>query len=566
MAAGTELELIKLIKSVIEQGDLNIPLVATDGSDNGTRLLGPRGYVTTVIIPPSDDTSGNTDRQNMQYAHDHLLPARGGAIQLLDAEYWWGGASVQFTKKVGLFGYGGGLSGDAGDTDSTAVTHVHFLDGDKDAISVSDAGCVFKDFALVNDSPTTPTASVGIKSTLNSNVHINGMTIMGFYDLLDLGGVYYNVDANWLYDAVRYFMRCHSEQAAYLDHGDFTVANNIFSGWRYAHTAMAQLRWESGGGIKILGNKFNSGGQPGNASAGISSRCIDLMLADGVDTSSVIVTGNSISGWTSGNTDLIRIGQQGPVYNSAISGINITGNELTLADVGIRVEGGVATSQRIFHGIVGPNTFNNIRSKGIYLKNCDGLHIATQKWGQNCTGTLIDISDTNDSAVRALRVDKQAHGSLDAIDLIRDNRSFGNSQISLSNGVEYDYTRGVYISSNGVWQTQFVLTVPNGSASTFELDVDGQNTNSGHNSYANKGVAIKQIRAYDVDTSGNVTLTSVGTDVSVGAGSGYVAVRYLLSANTITVQVQTTDATQLALYGTARLKANGKLSKFHIGA
>lgn len=34
MAAGTELELVKLIKSVIEQGDLNVPLIIDDGNGN----------------------------------------------------------------------------------------------------------------------------------------------------------------------------------------------------------------------------------------------------------------------------------------------------------------------------------------------------------------------------------------------------------------------------------------------------------------------------------------------------------------------------------------------------
>ena len=42
MATGTELELIKLIKSVIGQGDLNVPLIATDASGN-VSLVGPDG-------------------------------------------------------------------------------------------------------------------------------------------------------------------------------------------------------------------------------------------------------------------------------------------------------------------------------------------------------------------------------------------------------------------------------------------------------------------------------------------------------------------------------------------
>lgn len=137
---------------------------------------------------------------------------------------------------------------------------------------------------------------------------------------------------------------------------------------------------------------------------------------------------------------------------------------------------------------------------------------------------------------------------LDGIDVIQDNRSFGNTITALTGGIDYDYTRGIYVSSNGVWTTTYVLTVPNGAGGLIEFDIDGQNTNSGHNSANNKGVTIRQVRAFDVSSAGVVTLSTIGTDVSSGSGAGFVATQYVAGTNTITIQVQTTDVTQVALY------------------
>ncbi len=192
------------------------------------------------------------------------------------------------------------------------------------------------------------------------------------------------------------------------------------------------------------------------------------------------------------------------------------------------------------------------------------------------TGPLITIAGTGDAGngSAGVSVDHQSLGTLDAIDVIQDNRNasiahagFSSTAHVLAGGVDYDYTRQILLTASGVWVTQYIVTVPRASGGFFELTLVGQNGVVSNSVGANrKGVYIRQQRSYDVSTADAVTLTTVGTDVANGAGAAFVLVQYVLTNNTITIQAQTNDATQFWCGGTARVKVDGKLSTFHSGA
>ena len=131
--------------------------------------------------------------------------------------------------------------------------------------------------------------------------------------------------------------------------------------------------------------------------------------------------------------------------------------------------------------------------------------------------------------------------------------------------MKYDYTHGLGISTVSTWTQVFKLEVPNQAAGKFVLDIDGRSTDSTNTSANRKGVCIRQERAFDVNASGTVTVSTIGTDFAAGAGSSFVSVRYTVTTNWIAVEVQTTDATNCVLWGTARIQVNGKLQTFHIG-
>jgi hypothetical protein len=192
------------------------------------------------------------------------------------------------------------------------------------------------------------------------------------------------------------------------------------------------------------------------------------------------------------------------------------------------------------------------------------------------TGPLITLAGTGDAGngTTGVRVDRQSLGTLDSIDVVFDNRSasiahggFASTTHVLDGGVDYDYSRQILLTANGTWVTQYVIKVPRASGGVLEAELMGQNGVASNSTGASrKGVYIKQVRSFDVSTADAVTLTTVGTDVANGAGGTFVALQYVLTSNTITIQAQTADATQVWFAGICRVKVNGKLDTFHVGA
>lgn len=551
----------------LESGVVNLlnALKVPNISEDGTSLLSvTAGY--RIGLAPSGDTTGIADLAHM-IAAIAALPSTGGQLEL-GAGVFYINAELPIAKCIDVCGAGGGIAGAANASTSVGPTTINCLSATANGFNVTAHGCSFRNFSLVNTNAGTPSAGAGILATSFNGGLVDRVTIVGFYNNLDLGGVYYHVTNNNIYDAVNYGLYMHAPGDAispsYLDHGDMIVANNVFSGWKKTYASAANLRYESGGGLKITGNKFNSGGQPGNISAGVAAYCIDLMVADGCTTSSLVITGNSISGWAS-NTANIRIGQAGTTgkYVNTV----IVGNEITVGVRGLIYGASSAAADYIANMECSGNIFAYMSAAGITLSNCREVDLGRNEWRQ-CSSPFIHLGASPDtgSGVLGVRVAPQSIGQHDAVDIIQDDRKFSNGIYATGSGVDYDYTRGMYITANGVWQTACVLTIPNGSGGIIELDVDGQNGNAAHNSGNNKGVAIRQTRAYDVNTSGVVTLTTVGTDVSVGTGAAFTAVQFVTGTNTVTIQVQTTDGTQLSLWAGARVCVDGKLTKFHIGA
>lgn len=538
-----------------------VPAAFNVRDGNVTGLVGPDAQIVLRIVMPSGDTTGEKDTAAIQAAHDSL-PSTGGEILIAPGIFYLSD-EVLIDKPVYLHGAGGGLIGDAGTADPLAPTTIKCLSPTANGFNSSSAGCTFRDFALINVAPSTPTAGAGILCAPNNTATIDSITVLGFWNNLDLGGVYYTVTNSKLYDAVNYYLYHHSPGSIYDDHGDFAVIGNVFSGWKYGRAAVSQFRWESGGGIKLIGNKFNSGGQPGNLSAGVSARCIELLIADGKTTGSVVVTGNSISGWAS-NTGNVYIGQLGPTKNGAITSINITGNEFAVSAQGITIEGNSTYDDKIKGINISDNIFSFISGSSIKARYVRRLKIGVNT--HNSAGSpLIDIPDLVSNCVEMSIAPQRYGGEVTSKDIIRDNRSIGNTVYSLAGGVEYDYTHGLSISTNGVWTQVFKIEVPNQAAGTFVLDIAGRSTDTPNTSANRKGVTIKQQRAYDVNASGTVTITTIGTDVAEGAGSPYVSVRYTVSTNWIAVEVQTTNATNCVLWGQARMRVDGKLQTFHVG-
>lgn len=520
-------------------------------------VVGAKGLI--YFVAPSGDVTGVSDRLALQVTIDEM-PSRGGYLQLCDGVFYLDD-EVVINKTVKIEGAGGGLSGDAGTVDPLAPTTIKCLSATANGLNISANGCTLRDFALVNTA--TPTAGAGILSTANNTATIDAISVKGFWNLLDLQGCYYSVTNCKLYDGVNYYLYIHAPSASYYDHGDMIIANNVLSTWHSTGTSVAQLRWESGGGLKCIGNKFNSGVQVGNSSSGMAQHAIQLLVADGVTTGSLIFTGNSISGKTT-NICNFYVGLLGPSKTGRITNLHIVGNEIAVGNRGIFIEGDSAHDDALRGINIAENMFSTLTLSSIKLRYVRQCRIGRNFHNSSVGGTLIDIPDLTSNII-GLSIDKQHVGEVTSKDVVRDNRSIGNLVSCFGGGVEYDYTHGVAISAVSTWVQVFKIEVTNSLAGKLRLDIDARSTDTGNTSPNRKGVTIRQERSFDVSSAGVVTVATIGTDVAAGAAAAFVAVRYVVTTNWLAVEVQTTDVTNCVLWGQARLRVDGKLQTFHIG-
>lgn len=527
-------------------------------NDAGTAVVDGAGNVIDSRILPSGDTSGVTDRIAFQAA-----ATANGVLNLGPGVFYLDGTYVQFPGPGAVNGQGGSIGGDAGTAVSLAATTINVVSPTGGAFQVNDGGVTFQNIAIINTAGSIPTAGAGILGIDFTGCVVANCTILGFWNNLDVGGCYYTVVGNHLYDAVNYYMYHHSPAIKYDDHGDFSVADNVISGWKKNYVAVANLRWEGGGGIKITSNKFNGATQPGNGSAGKAQYCIQVLAPDGTNTGSLIITGNSISSYA-GNTSNVYIGQLGPTKNGGFTSISITSNEVAVGNQGIFIEGNVTYDDKLSGINIAENVFSFMTTSSIKVRYVRSCRVGPNM--HNGAGTpLIDIPDLNSNCV-GLRVERQHFSMVSAgLDIIRDNRALGLGAVSLQGGVDYDYTQGVNCSVNGTWVQLFKIEVPSYSAGKLRIDIDGRSQDATNTAPNRKGLTLRQERSYDVNNVGAVTVAAIGTDVAAGVGSAFAALRYTVTTNFIAVEISSTDAVNSYLLGTARLRVNGKLQTFHIG-
>ena len=132
--------------------------------------------------------------------------------------------------------------------------------------TVTAAHALFRDIALVNTSPTPPTAGAGIVAshpTLSYNrVDYDHITVVGFYDDIDSrSGAAWSMRASFLGSPVRYGIRIRN--LVNPDAGDWSISDSVIS--QSVHAGEAAIRQESSGGGKITNVKINGGGGPDTA-------------------------------------------------------------------------------------------------------------------------------------------------------------------------------------------------------------------------------------------------------------------------------------------------------------
>lgn len=319
-----------------------------------------------------------TDTAAFVAAHD-ALPAGGGVITLDAGPYLVNPDVITFSKPVHIIGQGGsgGATSTAGGYTESALTTIRCASPTGTVFNVTAHACVFEHFHLKNTSPTAPRAGAGIAVTSGgAGTRFNAITVSGFYRNIDIqrGFEWYMSDCA-IYDFVKTGLRI--QDVTLPDGGDMGIVNCQFMAGPNNLSPQACLEWVSGGGLRVIGCKFN---QRGSATALIG---IFLHPADNIATSVFTITGNSIENSSYGiycddNANVLN--------NGTITKIAITGNEFDCPTKVIALNrAAVSTLAQV---VITGNVFSTPGTAGISLANIDTVVIAANSLVNGLTQPL----------------------------------------------------------------------------------------------------------------------------------------------------------------------------------
>lgn len=201
---------------------------------------------------------------------------------------------------------------------------------------------VFQDIALLNNSPTTPTAGAGITVTGSGNigtrVDYENVHVERFYNGIDVQvGFQWTMRSCFIQGAVNYGLRIRNTVNG--DAGDWSISDSAFYAAYY--NGAAAIRIESSGGGKITNIKVNMNG---TVSGNKWVRAIDVAPASAT---SVLIVSNSSFENTSGTAinfsnsnsyQLIGInGNEFGMYGNINPAVSVVGqNNISIANNLIR--------------------------------------------------------------------------------------------------------------------------------------------------------------------------------------------------------------------------------------
>jgi parallel beta-helix repeat protein len=504
---------------------------------------------------------GTTDDTAAIQACFNAVPV--GALVRLTNVYKIATGPVTVSKKLTISGDGGFNS--ALFQSSGFVTASTTLD----CLVINAHGCTLTDFSVVNTSmPAGPfaTAGNGINVQQGDDLRIDRVDTSGFWNNLSID----HAD-NWVvsncrnYDAVNYGM--YLRNTVFMDNADSLVTGCTIGKFYDTTARGTAVRWESGGGLKFVGNKINAGGQPlptgtSKTTAGNLNYGLDIAVVDGVATGVFVITGNSIENITNSQIRVIQ-DPAGPAWTGNIAAINISGNEIGFGSGAWAIEAGAHSTgqtQMIKNLYIGGNTIQGTNG-GIWLHGVSGCLIAPNRIS-NTSGPAVQI----DPISYFVDVLPQLGAFTTNRDVILDNRNLSGQFKVQSGHTVYDYDNQFQFTSVNTWLQQFLVQGSSGvdaygSSALLELTLHGGDTVS--------GPFFARYQRYLISPNNGAigpSLTLVGTDIVSGQIAAQFVVTGIGAAATVSVQVQVpTAAGTTVCAGQAILKVTGMLKKFHVG-
>lgn len=236
---------------------------------------------------------GSTDDTDYINGAISAIPSTGGILYFPPGEYYTtGGFELDYPTLV----LGGGRAIHLG---TDAVTQVDCDSATAVLFTCNADWSLFQDIALKNVISSTPSAGSGIKVISSHNyqsVSYENVSVYGFYIDVDVQvGAYWTMNRCAVLGPVLYGLKI--QNTVSVDVGDWNISNTNFNTGDYDPDSA--IRIESSGGGKIVNCKINK-----SPSATYFTRGIDLYMADGDQTSNLLVANTSIENLSSTGTGI----------------------------------------------------------------------------------------------------------------------------------------------------------------------------------------------------------------------------------------------------------------------
>lgn len=280
-------------------------------------------------------------------------------------------------------------------------------------------GVIFDGVHIENQASTEPTsgAAVRVGTTdypANGFAFINGSTYRNYIDLDFVNSVGWTAQNNRLIGWVKYGIRVNNIEN--FDESDSLVIGNWIMSGKNSGSPDAGIYWQSGGGMKVLGNKISRMGATSSADAVRLKKGIWIDPSAGVATSVFVITGNSIEACNEDNILLDSSSSGGSVAHMTISGNEFNCSPSSLVgsnpNYTLRCLSDTYLPSTIYFG---GNVINGCTSM-IYSNLAKGLNIGPNTIkGDVLRGALIDLENAVTVGYQLneqLIVDRQANTTI----------------------------------------------------------------------------------------------------------------------------------------------------------
>ena len=498
------------------------------GTSAGTVAAGDDSRIVSAVLwaPPP---SGGDDTTALQAVLD-AVPVAGGRVLLRAGEYSVPSGGLTCANPVEIVGTG------AGDYENGG-TRLLCSSSTATLLTLAAPGSVLSAVALVNTSGTRPTAGAGLLATDFDWGRVERCLFSGFWNNIQVdSGYFYSIRNTAVLAPRNYGVYLRNTASGQHDHGDMLIEGCNFSKYGDTTYGGTAVRWESGGGLRVVGNKINAGTQPGYTSTDFWENGIVAQMASG-STSVFVVSANSIEGF---KVDGVRVGgDSGASFGQiAISGneflesasnslmVKLDGTGMTalkgavvMGNVGYGSGGGVGLTS-ITDVSVMDNNFSQLPQSNLTLSYVRNLHVSGNLWGGN---GILD-NDHN----------RHPYGTNPTAGHARDPFTYAREVDALSTNALYGY---VYPG--------------NYSATEVTIEVDANVATVG-------GVRMVQTRQL-TKTTGAVTVgATIGTDQAYGPAAAEVSITWDVATTSGALRPKLTSVNGKGVTGSVRISGRGR--------